>query len=350
MQSTIQTWTEIPSRNQDRLARGRPQSDTLTLPNPELSLSLYKKLYLIREAEDSIGKHYFDDEMKTPMHMSAGAEHISAGICEALQESDQVFGTYRSHALYLAKTMETDLFFGELYGRATGCAGGIAGSMHLSLPRKGCMPCSAIVASNISVAAGAAFAHRAKKQGQVVVAFFGDGALEEGAFWESLNLVCMMRLPILFVCEDNGLAVHTFQTERQGFYSITDIVERFDIRVRESSTTDVETVNRLAQEAVTELRQGIGPWFIRFRYYRYLEHVGVSEDFKFGYRETFEADPWKQRDCLQVQRERLLAGGISLEEVSGLEAEVRGMVERSRQKAQRAPFADSSTLSSMVYG
>src|SRR3989338_2832947 len=173
----------------------------------ELSLDLYKKMYLIWKAEELIIKHYPEDEMKTPMHMSMGEEAIAAAVCHALGPEGQVFGYYRSHAIFLAKTRDPDMFFGELYGKVTGIARGRAGSMHLAAPDKGFMHASAVVASSIPLAVGAAFANKHKGNGRLCCAVFGDGALEEGVFWESLNAACVMKLPVLFVCADNGLAV-----------------------------------------------------------------------------------------------------------------------------------------------
>src|SRR3989338_4702030 len=164
-----------------------------------LSRELYRKLYLIRCAEERIIKHYPEDEMKTPMHMSMGQEAVAVGVCHALGPHDQIFASYRSHAAFLTRTGDLEKFFGELYGRVSGTAAGKAGSMHVSSPERGHLCSSAIVASYLPVAVGAAFANKQKDNGGVTCAFFGDGALDEGAFWESLNVACVMRLPVLFV-------------------------------------------------------------------------------------------------------------------------------------------------------
>src|SRR5688572_26468160 len=157
-------------------------------------VEIYKTLYLIRKSEELIIKHYKEDEMKTPMHMSMGEEAIVVGIVAALQKKDQAFGAYRSHALYLAKTGDVDGFFGELYGKVTGIAHGKAGSMHLAYPARNMMLTSAVVGTTIPVAVGAALANQIQKKQRVVAAFFGDGALDEGVFWESLNFACLKKL------------------------------------------------------------------------------------------------------------------------------------------------------------
>jgi TPP-dependent pyruvate/acetoin dehydrogenase alpha subunit len=275
-----------------------------------LSLELYKKLYLIRRAEEKIREHYMENEMKTPMHMSMGEEAIAVGVCHALKTEDQVFGTYRSHAIYLAKTQNVEDFFAEMYGKDTALLKGKGGSMHMCAPEAGFMGTSAIVASIIPVAVGAAFANKRKGNGKLVAVFFGDGALDEGDFWESLNVACLMKLPILFVCEDNGFAVHTPTSKRQGYASITDIVSRFNCNVLREKTTDVEIIYGLTLKAIESIKTTQMPCFIHLRYYRYLEHVGVNEDFDADYRSREEFEEWYKVDPVNLQRKRLLNHSI----------------------------------------
>ncbi len=306
----------------------------------ELSLKLYKKLYLIRRAEKAIIDNYNDDEMKTPMHMSMGEEAIVAGVCHALGENSQVFGTYRSHALYLAKTGETDKFFAEMYGKITGMAKGKAGSMHLSFPEKGFMGSSAIVASNIPVAVGTAFANKFKKNNKITAVFFGDGAIDEGSFWESLNVACLMKLPILFVCEDNSLAVHTSASVRHGYKSIADVVDKFNCNVFRKNSTDVEVIYKLACDAVKSVKVKKMPAFLYLNYYRYLEHVGINEDFDAGYRSRKEFEKWHKKDPISLQREKILSfRTITEKDIIELEKKIDNQVEKSIKSAKKAPLA-----------
>lgn len=305
----------------------------------KLNLELYRKLYLIRQAEKAIIENYNDDEMKTPMHMSMGEEAIVVGVCQALETRDQVFGTYRSHALYLTKTGETDKFFAEMYGKVTGGAKGKAGSMHLSAPEAGLMGASAIVGSIIPVAVGAAFANKRKKNGKIVAVFFGDGAIDEGDFWESLNVACLMRLPILFVCEDNGFAVHSPGAERRGYQSITEVVSKFNCHVFQKETTDVELIYKLARKAINLIKTTRRPSFLYQRYYRYLEHVGINEDFDAGYRSRKEFEKWYKKDPIGLQKKKLLKSGIKKEKIIRLEREINNQVEKSLRLAKKAPFA-----------
>lgn len=314
----------------------------------ELNLDLYKKLYLIRKSEEEICDRYMQDEMKTPMHMSMGGEAIASGICHALSEQDQVLGTYRSHALYLAKTGETDQFFAEMYGRTTGMVQGKGGSMHLIAPDSGLISTSAIVATGIPVGAGAAFANKVQKNGKITVVFFGDGAIDEGVFWESVNVASLMKLPIIFVCEDNSLAVHTPNTQRHGYASITDIIKNFDCEVETESSTDVEVIYNLAKKSVESIQKNSKPIFLHLKYFRYLEHVGVFEDFKAGYRSTEEYEKWKKVDPVQLQRTKLLKE-YSDDEIIAVEKEISEKILQSISLAENAEFPDPAEAYKGVY-
>ena len=298
-----------------------------------LRQSLYRKMYLTRSAENAIKKYYHEDEMKTPMHMSAGGEAISAGVCQALTNEDQVFGTYRSHALYLSKTGDVEGFFTELYGKDGGIAQGKAGSMHLSLPLKGHMLSSAIVASSIPVAVGNAYANKFLNNKKLTVVFFGDGAIDEGNFWESINMACLWELPILFVCEYNGLAVHTTDKIRHGYENINDIISKFNCVQVESDSTDVEGIYYLTEDTIRKMNLwGNRPGFIKLKYYRYLEYVGISEDFKDGYREKEEFDRWYEKDPINSFRDKVF-------KVEEIEQEIDALVERSVMNAKNMKLA-----------
>ncbi len=313
-------------------------------------IDLYKKLYLIRSAEEAIAKHYFDDEMKTPMHMSLGSEAIVAGVCHALSKQDQVFGTYRSHATYLAKTMDTDKFFAEMYCKKSGCASGKAGSMHLSSVDDGMMVSSAIVASNIPVAVGCAYANKRKNNGVMTAVFFGEGSTDEGSFWESLNIACLMKLPILFICEDNELAVHTHKKNRRGYESLTKIISEFDCNLFSTNySTDAHEIFSKAKVACEEARNNECPSFINAQYYRYLEHVGVKEDYHTGYRDKSEFDKeWYPKDPVTTYRRKLIDFGL-VGEVEEMEQKIDKQIELSVAKAMADDFADKSELYKDVF-
>jgi len=316
----------------------------MRISRKKLNIELYKKLYLIRKAEERIQGEYAKDEMKTPMHMSMGGEAISAGACHALEASGQVFSSYRSHGVYLAKTMETDKFFAELYGKKTGAAKGKAGSMHLSAPEKGYLGASAVVGTPIPLAVGAAFANIRKNNKNVVAVFFGDGAIDEGVFWESINMAALWKLPVLFVCEDNGLAIHTPPYMRHGYDSISRIMSQFKINVLSSDSTDAEEIHNVATRGINLIHTTGKPCFLHFKYYRYLEHVGINPDFNAGYRSEKEFKKWKERDPVSAGRQKLLKLGVVEKTISALENKISAGVERSIAAAQKAPFASEKEL------
>jgi len=250
--------------------------------------------------------------------------------------------------VYLAKTKETDSFFAEMYGKQTKVAKGKAGSMHLVAPEMGFLGASAIVASNIPVAVGVAFANKYQGNNKTTVLYFGDGAIDEGAFWESLNVACLHKLRLLFVCEDNQYAVHTPAYNRHGYKSVSDIVNVFDCNVTTSESTDVEEIYDLTTDLLGKMNSNKKPGFMHLKYYRYLEHVGIFEDFKADYRPKEEYDKWKQKDPVLLQRDKLIKAGCA-KDVVILETEIREKVQQSIAQAKKDPFPENHVCHEDVY-
>lgn len=309
-----------------------------------LLLKLYKKAFLIRVTEQLIVRHYDNNQMKTPMHMSMGEEAIATGVCTALGQNSVVFGTYRSHGLYLAITEETDKFFAEMFGKVTGVLKGKGGSMHLLSPQDGLMGISAVVGSTIPLAVGNAFANVCLKKRGISSVFFGDGAVDEGVFWESLNIACLKKLPVLFVCEDNGYAVHTPLILRRGYKSLVNIIKQYDVSVFETATTDAEQIYDLTLQATVSIQENHQPAFLHLKYYRYLEHVGVHEDFDAGYRNKKEFRSWQEKDPVTLLRKKLKEANVLEKEILSLEGQINKQVEESFQRALKAPFPSTSEL------
>ncbi len=310
------------------------------------ALTLYESLLLIRRAEEKIQAHYAEDDMKTPVHLYIGQEAVAAGVVNGLDPADPIVGTYRSHGIYLARTDDPEGFFAELYGRVGGPAKGKAGSMHMARPQDGLFLTSAVVATTIPVALGLAFTQQYRKTGRSVAAFFGDGAMDEGVFWESLNFACLKRLPVLFVCEDNGLAIHTPSVARRGYKSVADAVGGFDCHFVESESTDPAEISDLTRDALARQREDGRPVFMRLRCYRYVEHVGPREDrdFHLGYRREEEFEYWRARDPVRCQRERLIKLGVPEAEVAALETKIDERLSRCVAEAQKAPFPEPEEL------
>jgi len=271
--------------------------------NSSLYDDLFYKALRIRLFEERIVELYPSDKIQSPVHLSIGQEAVAVGICQALKPSDLLFCTYRSHAYYLAKGGDMPAMMAELYGKATGCGGGKAGSMHLAAPEVGLMGCSAVVASTIPHAVGAALAAKIQKQDKVIVAVFGDGATDEGVYHESLNFAALHQLPVIFVCENNGLAVYSKVSARQaysilkhaGVYGIptTHIPEGYDfLKVYETFAGIVAQVQRTRS-----------PHFVEVQTFRYMEHVGVGDDYRQGVRSRNELDAWQASDPLMIRKD-----------------------------------------------
>ena len=257
---------------------------------------LYRSLQRIRRAEEVIADIYPSDKIKSPVHLSIGQEAVAVGICEALRADDVVSGTYRSHASYIAKGGDLKAMFAELYGKATGCAGGKAGSMHLIDMNNNVMGSSAVVGTTVPIALGYAHAIKQRRQDRVVVTFFGDGATEEGVFHESLNFAALKQLPVLFVCENNQFAIHQPLDKRWATDRICERVETYGIPAAQFADSNVEAIHSHTQTAVENIRAGGGPAFMECLTYRWREHVGPGEDYDAGYRPRADMESWQAKD------------------------------------------------------
>ncbi|MDP6785678.1 MAG: thiamine pyrophosphate-dependent dehydrogenase E1 component subunit alpha [Rhodospirillales bacterium] len=258
--------------------------------------TVYRLLRLIRRSEEEIARLYPSDKIKSPIHLSIGQEFVSVGVIGALDEADVVSATYRGHAAYIAKGGDLGKMMAELYGKAGGCAGGKAGSMHLVDMEQGILGTSAVVATTIPVAVGYALALKREGRGRIVVSFFGDGATEEGAFAESLNFAALHDLPILFVCENNGYAIHSPIEDRWASPALCARVETYGIRTHRFTEGDVFALRSATEKACQSLRAGDGPVFIECLACRWREHVGPEDDFDAGYRDRAEMEPWLAND------------------------------------------------------
>ena len=261
---------------------------------------IYEKLFrmslLIRKFEEKIIELYPSDKIQSPVHLSIGQEAVASGICACLSKDDLLFGTYRSHAYYIAKGGKLTEMMAELYGKSTGSSKGKAGSMHLADPSVGFMGSSAVVASTIPHAVGAAMAAKNLKKNQLVVSIFGDGATDEGVYHESINFASLMKLPILFVCENNGLAVHSFQKDRQSF-NISRHAKAYDIESEYiAEGYDFCTIHEKTLENLDLIKSNGMPRLLEIETFRYCEHVGPGKDFNAGYRSSNDFETWKCKD------------------------------------------------------
>ena len=301
---------------------------------------IFRHLYRIRRVEEEVARVYPTDKIQSPVHLSIGQEMASVAVCAASKAGDIVLGSYRSHALYMAAGGDLNAFVAELYGKAGGCAGGKGGSMHLShlgptTSGLRFVGTSAIVASLIPAAVGMAFAEKRKPSiplmgpVSVVVVFFGDGATEQGVFYESMNFAALHRLPILFVCENNGLAIVSPIHDRQS--SPIDLrAQAFGLRTR--STDDTTVLDRAAW-MVEAIRNGEGPMLLEHHAVRLKEHVGPGDD--------IAAQP--------IYPDTLVAAGDGLISPAAIMAEVDAEIAAAFAFAEASPFPDASQLMADTY-
>lgn len=305
----------------------------------------YKSLYRIRRVEEEIARVYPTDKIKSPVHLSIGQEAVAVGVCEALRSDDVVFGTYRSHASYLAKGGDVKKMIAELYGKVTGCAKGKGGSMHLMDVAHGVMGTSAVVGTTIPNAVGYAYALKLKRTDSIVVSFFGDGGTDEGVFHESMNFAALKSLPVIFVCENNFYAIHTHLLRRHKNANICERARSYGMPAEQIPDSDVLAIYEKVDVAVQALRRGEGgPYFFECLTYRWKEHVGPNDDFHLGYRSREEAASWVEKD--QVRR---LAELIDPGKRHEIEAEVEAEIQEAFAFAEASPFPVADELYADIY-
>jgi TPP-dependent pyruvate/acetoin dehydrogenase alpha subunit len=312
-------------------------------PLPEL----FSAMLRIRRVEEAIVARYPEGEMRCPVHFCIGQEAVPAAICLQLARTDRVFSGHRSHGHYLAKGGDLGKMLAELYGRATGCAGGRGGSQHLIDLEAGFVASAPILAGTIPIAVGAALSSTWGATGAISAVFFGDGATEEGAFHESLNFAAARRLPVLFVCENNAYSVHSKMEGRQpAGRRIADMAKAYAMSASWADGNDAAAVWRAGVAAIRHVRAGDGPFLLEFETYRWLEHCGPNPDDSLGYRPLAEIDAWRARCPLDNLRRR----GVPGEAVErALEAEIAAEIEAAFAAARSAPFPDVRDLGAFVH-
>lgn len=319
------------------------------MPQPQANAQetlrrLYHMLRLIREVEEEVARVYPSDKIKSPVHLSIGQEFVTVGVCDLLGPEDAVSPGYRGHAAYIAKGGDLPAMIAEMYGKDAGCARGRGGSMHLVDMAAGVLGASAVVGTGIPVATGVALAARRGRRNGVVVCFLGDGASEEGCFAESLNFAALHRLPILYVCENNGYAIHEPLSKRWATDRLCERVETWGIPATRVSDGDVFSVRQAAETALAAIRSGHGPAFIEVVCYRWREHVGPNEDYDQGYRSRADLLPWIEND--QVAR---LAAMLPPDQRQAVDDAVARQVAEAFAFAEASPFPDPNDLEAFTY-
>lgn len=309
----------------------------------QFSSETYRKLYSAivrcRKFEEKIVEVYPEKEIRCPTHLSIGQEAVAVGVCGALREDDLIFSTHRCHSHTIAKGGDFKLLMAELYGKKTGCSKGKGGSMHFIQPDIGVMGASAIVGGTIPLAVGAALAAQLQKKDFVSVAFFGDGAIEQGSFHESMNFASLRKLPVLFVCENNDMATCTHLDVRQPYGELYRRAAEYRIPGVRVDGTKVLDVFQAAQESIERARKGDGPSMIEGVCYRWKEHVGPNTDYHLGHRTKEELEEWMRKCPVKLYEEYLVNNNImSQEALNVISGEIQKQVDESIVFAKESPF------------
>jgi pyruvate dehydrogenase E1 component alpha subunit len=316
----------------------------------EIHKRLFRTMLAIRLFEDRIAALYSEQEMKCPVHLCIGEEAIAAGVCAHLKKEDYIFSTHRSHGHCIAKGMDLKPIAAELYGRTNGCSRGRGGSMHLVDPDNGIPGTTAIVGGCIPLAAGAALASKLKADGRVSVAFFGDGAMDEGVFHETLNFASLKKLPVVFVCENNFYATNSPQRARQPNVSIAGRAAGFGIPGILKDGNDVVSVYETAGEAIARARAGEGPTLLEYTTYRWKAHVGPNPDIESGCRPKDEYEDWLKKCPLDSYGRYLLQENmLSDDEMLAVKVSVEQEIDEAMEHGKNGPFPNPEDLYDYVY-
>ena len=294
----------------------KPQSDPTNLEmatdiSPISLKSLYKTMLRIRRFEERVAELLCSQpEIICPVHLYIGQEAVAVGVCANLRRDDYVFSTHRSHGHYIAKGGDIRALMAEMYGKVTGCSKGRGGSMHLASPDVGLLGSSAIVGGIIPIAVGTALASSLKEQDTVSVAFFGDGAVDEGVWYESLNFASLKKLPIVLVCENNLYSTHMPISACLADTNVYRKAEMFNMPGVRVDGNNVVEVLSTAKKAIENARRGNGPTLIECMTYRWRGHVGPNLDLDKGLRSKEELDSWMNRCPIKALEGFLLEHGI----------------------------------------
>ncbi|EJL81426.1 pyruvate/2-oxoglutarate dehydrogenase complex, dehydrogenase component alpha subunit [Herbaspirillum sp. CF444] len=314
-------------------------------------IELLYQMKLIRAAEMEISARYSNGKMRCPTHLSIGQEATAVGVCAALRKTDLAVSTHRAHAHYLAKGGSLRKMIAEIYGKETGCSRGRGGSMHLIDLDVGFEGSTAIVGNTIPVGVGLGLAISLAGDDRVSCIFVGDGATEEGVFYESVNFAVVRNLPILFLCENNQYSVYSGLSVRQPKGRVIhEMAQSLGLQSHYADGNDILAVKDVVQVAVQNIRNKRGPQFVELSTYRWLEHCGPNYDNHIGYREEAEFQAWKARDPVMLFEQALRTSGLLTDEMEHeIDARVRSEVEEAFQFAESSPFPDLSTVDHYIY-
>jgi acetoin:2,6-dichlorophenolindophenol oxidoreductase subunit alpha len=309
-------------------------------------IALLGEMWLIRAFEEKVSELYARGRITGLLHLAIGQEAVAVGTMAELEPRDLVFSGHRPHAHALAKGADPTRLLAEIAGRRTGYCGGHGGSMHVAAPEVGFMTATGVVAGNIPLALGAAFASVVRGSGQLGVAFFGDGAGQTGGFHESLNIASLWKLPVVFVCENNGYAEFSPLSAHTNIERLANHAATYGIPASTVDGNDLLAVRDAVQSAAEHARSGRGPAFVEALTYRLRGHY---EGDPAKYRELSELDDWKAKDPIARFASYLRAAGMGGGGIEAAETRARRVVKAAAEAALAAPPPAPADLLQHVY-
>jgi acetoin:2,6-dichlorophenolindophenol oxidoreductase subunit alpha len=309
-------------------------------------VDLLRRMWLIRAFEEKASALYAERQIVGLLHLGIGQEAVAVGACSLLRTDDFVYGGHRSHGHAIAKGADINRLLAEIAGRATGYCGGKGGSMHIAAKETGFITATGVVGGTIPLALGAAFAAKEKKQGQVAVVFFGDGAGQAGPFHESLNIASLWRLPVIFVCENNGYAEFTPLSAHTKIERLAQHAKTYGIQASTVDGNDLFAVRDAMQNAVEKCRAGKGPVFVECLTHRMRGHY---EGDPGKYRELSQLAEWKKKDPIaRAARALKSMKAVTDKEIEAIEREARTLVEKAAEFALSSPWPNASEVDNQV--
>jgi len=315
----------------------------------DVLLDIHRRMVRIRIFEEEAGKLMESGKIPGALHLYVGEEAVAAGVMVHLRDTDQITSTHRGHGHLVAKGGDLKRMYAELFGRATGYCKGKGGSMHISDLDLGMLGANGIVGAGPPIAIGAAFSNKYRGTDDVTCCFFGDGASNEGTFHEAANMAALYKLPVIFICENNGFGEFTRQERHQAIHDIADRAAGYGMPGVVVDGMDALAVYESAGEAIARARRGDGPTFLEYKTYRYFDHVGVR-GMGVIYREDSEVLEWRQRDPINLMEARLAEQGLlSPEGAAEVHEAALADVREAIAFAEASPFPEPSALMEDIY-
>lgn len=314
----------------------------------KLLLNAYRKMLELRLFELKVQELYRNARLPGFVHLYVGEEAVAVGVCMNLIDKDLVFSTHRGHGHALAKGVPADVVLAELWGKVTGSSGGRGGSMHMYAPEWGFMGTNGIVGAPIPLATGGALSAKLRQNGQVVVSFFGEGAVNSGSFHEAVNMGTVWDLPVVYVCENNLYATEMAFSRATKNTSVARRAESYGLPGVEVDGQDVLAVHRVAKTAIDRARAGGGPTLIECKTYRYVGHH--EGDPGTDYRTREEVQHWKEQDPLKRARKSLIESAVADEgELQAVDQEVERLIDQAVEFAEKSPEPSPDSIDEHVF-